>query len=49
MKNILKKGAIIVSIYLIFAVYLFCASERIERLEEDDYTEKVNVTINYSE
>lgn len=50
MKNILKKGALILTIYSIFAVYLLCASERIERLEEkDETTEKVNVTIKYSE
>ena len=50
MKNILRKGAIIISIYLIFTVYLLCASERFERLEENDESlEKVNVTIKYSE
>ena len=50
MREIIKKGAILFIIYSIFTVYLFLASERIERLEEqDDEYEKVNVTIIYGE
>ena len=49
MKNVLRKGLIIVSIYAIFTAYLFVASNRIERLDNNDDTEKVNVTIKYSE
>lgn len=49
MKNVLKKGLIIVGIYAIFTAYLFLASNRIERLDNNDDTEKVNVTIKYSE
>ena len=32
--NFFKKGMIILSIYVIFALYLFVAAERIERLDE---------------
>jgi len=49
MKKLLKKGLIIVSIYGLFTAYLFFASNRIERLDTNDDTEKVNVTIKYSE
>ena len=49
MKKILKKGLIIVGIYAIFTAYLFMASDRIERLEENDSNEKVNVSIKFSE
>ncbi len=48
MKNIIKKGIIVVGIYTIFTAYLFMASDRIERLEQDD-EEKVNVSIKFSE
>lgn len=49
MKNIIKKGIIIAGIYLVFGAYLFMASNRIERLDESDSTEKVNVSIKFSE
>ena len=49
MKKILKKGLIIIGVYAIFTTYLFFASNRIERLDNNDDTEKVNVRINYSE
>ncbi|MBQ6323252.1 MAG: hypothetical protein IJI22_00280 [Bacilli bacterium] len=49
MKKVLKRGLIIVGIYAIFTTYLFFASNRIERLNDNDDTEKVNVTIKYSE
>jgi len=32
--NYFKKGMIILSIYIIFVLYLFLAAERIDRLEE---------------
>ena len=49
MKSILKKGLIIVGIYAIFTAYLFMASDRIERLDKNDSTEKVNVSLKFSE
>ena len=49
MKKMLKRGLIIIGIYAIFTAYLFLASNRIERLDNNDNTEKVNVTIKYSE
>ena len=33
-KNILKKGLILISAYLIFTLYLIIATERIERLNK---------------
>ena len=48
-KKLLKRGLIIVGIYVVFTAYLFVASDRIERLDNNDDTEKVNVTIKYSE
>ncbi len=48
MKNIIKKGIIVLGIYFVFTAYLFMASDRIERLEQDDI-EKVNVAIKFSE
>ena len=49
MKNLLKKGLILLVIYGVFTAYLFVASERIERLEHEDDSEKVNVSIIYGE
>ena len=49
MKEICKKGFIIMVIYLLFAAYLLLVSNRIERLEKQDELESVNVSINYSE
>ena len=49
MKNIIKKGIIIVGIYAIFAAYLLMASDRIERLDKNDDLEKVNVSLKFSE
>jgi hypothetical protein len=49
MKKIIKKGIIIAGIYLVFAAYLCMASDRIERLDKSDNTEKVNVAIKFSE
>ncbi len=48
MKNVLKKGIIILGVYIIFTLYLFVASERIERLDENNGTEK-EVAINIFE
>ena len=49
MKELLKKGLILLAVYSIFTAYLFLASERIERLDQKDDSEKVNVSIIYSE
>ena len=50
MKKMIEKGMVILTIYLIFTVYLFFACNRIERLEEtDESIEKVNVNILYGE
>ncbi len=49
MKNIIKKGIIIVGIYLVFAAYILMASDRIERLDKKDTTEKVNVSLKFSD
>jgi hypothetical protein len=46
MKNILKKGLIILTVYLIFTLYLFAVSARIERLNNNESNEKVGVSIN---
>lgn len=48
MKNIFKKGLIILGVYAIFTAYLLFACDRIERLDEND-TEKVNVSLKFSE
>ena len=40
MKEIKKKSAIIIGVYIIFTLYLFIASERIERLDENNGTER---------
>lgn len=49
MKNIIKKGIIIVGIYLLFAAYILMAADRIERLDKNDDTEKVNISLKFSE
>ena len=49
MKNIIKKGIIIVGIYAIFAAYILMASNRIERLDKNDDLEKINVSLKFSE
>ncbi len=49
MKKIIKKGIIIVGIYLLFAAYILMASNRIERLDKDENLEKVNVSLKFSE
>ena len=49
MKKIIKKGIIIVGIYLVFAAYVLMASDRIERLDNNDNTEKVNVSLKFSD
>lgn len=48
MEKILKKGLIIGSIYLIFILYLFMACNRIERLDSNNNTENVGVSLNLS-
>jgi hypothetical protein len=49
MKELLKKGLILLVIYGVFTAYLFFASERFERLDREDDSEKVNVSIIYGE
>ena len=49
MKRLLKKGFVLLVIYGVFTAYLFLASERIERLDREDESEKVNVSIIYGE
>lgn len=49
MKKIIKKGIIIIGIYAIFTAYLLMASDRIERLEKNDSSELVNVSLKFSE
>lgn len=49
MENVLKKGIIIVGVYIIFTFYLLAVSERIERLEENGGTEKTSISLNISE
>jgi len=49
MKNILKKGIIILGIYVILTLCLFVASERIERLDDNASLEKTGVAINIFE
>ena len=38
--NYFKKGMIILSIYVIFVLYLFVAAERIDRLEDNGFIEE---------
>ena len=49
MKNVLKKGLVILGIYAIFTAYLLFACDRIERLDKNDNTEKVNVSLKFSD
>ena len=49
MMNVLKKGLVILGIYSIFTAYLLFASDRIERLDENDELEKVNVSLKFSD
>ena len=38
--NFFKKGIIVLSIYVIFVLYLFVAAERIERLDNAGFIEE---------
>ncbi len=49
MKKVIRKGIIIFCVYLIFTLYLFLASARIERLENNNSLEKTGVSINIGE
>ena len=49
MREFVKKGLILLGIYMVFTAYLFLASERIERLDQEDDSEIVNVSIIYGE
>lgn len=46
MKEIIRKGIIILGVYTIFTLYLFMVSDRIERLENNNGLEKSGVAIN---
>ena len=48
MTNILKKGIIILGIYLIFVLYLFYASKRIEILDKTQKENTIPVAVNIS-
>ena len=48
MKKVLVEGLVILSIYLLFGLYLIMASERIERLDNETDTEYVNVSLKYN-
>ena len=45
MKEIVKKSAIIIGVYIIFTLYLFIASERIERLDNNSKIGNEEVTL----
>lgn len=49
MKNLFKKGIIILGVYVIFTLYLFAVSERIERLDNGNKIENTGVAINIGE
>ena len=49
MKKIFVEGLVIVSIYLLFGLYLIMVSERIERLDNESDTEYVNVSLKYND
>lgn len=49
MKKLFKKGIIILGVYIIFMIYLFAVSERIERLDSDNNLENTGVAINIGE
>ena len=48
MKEIVKKSAIIIGVYIIFTLYLFIASERIDSLENNSKIGNEEVTLNIS-
>jgi len=45
MKNILRKGLVIVGVYVLFVGFLLMASKRIQRLEENTNNEKSGVAL----
>lgn len=49
MKKIFKNGIIILGAYVIFMIYLFAASERIERLDNNNNLENTGVAIKIGE
>ena len=46
MKNVLKKGFVLLGIYLAFTAYLFLASERMENLENNEQIENAVLASN---
>ncbi len=49
MKELIKKGLILLGIYSFFTAYLFLASTRFEQIEKEEKEEIVNVTLNYGD
>lgn len=48
MKDVVKKGLIIVGIYLLFIAYILFACDRIEKLDDQSDTKNVAVSLNFS-
>ncbi len=44
MKKVLKEFVIILGVYIIFTLYLFVVSERIERLEENNNYNSIKIS-----
>ncbi|MBR1936817.1 MAG: hypothetical protein IJ842_03885 [Bacilli bacterium] len=49
MKKIIMRGFIILSIYLLFGLYLVLVGNRVERLNNEDNNTYVNVRLNYND
>ncbi len=46
MKNVLKKGFVLLGLYLAFTAFLFLASERMENLENNEQIETAVLSSN---
>ena len=49
MKKIIMRGFIILSIYLLFGLYLVLVGNRVEKLNNEDNNTYVNVRLNYND
>lgn len=49
MKKNIMRGFIILSIYLLFGLYLVLVGNRVERLNNEDNNTYVNVRLNYND
>ena len=47
MKDVIKKGLIIVGIYLLFIAYIMFACNRMEKLDNQSDTKNVAVSLNF--